>query len=68
MKIGDLVELSALGRRAKWRASMHNLKGIVTGRRPIAQFWEVSWFREGGKIWMQPMDRKEIKHVRAPKK
>jgi len=68
MKVGDFVELSALGQRAKWRKSMHNLKGIVTGYRPIPQFWEVSWFRKNGKIWMQPMDRKEIKHIRARKK
>jgi hypothetical protein len=68
VKVGDFVELSALGRRANWCASMHNLKGIVTGHRPVAQFWEVSWFRENGKIRMQPMDRKEIKHVRVSKK
>ena len=68
MKVGDLVELSALGRRAKWRRTMLNLHGIVTGFRPIPQFWEVSWFCENGKIHMQPMDRNEIKHVRARKK
>ena len=68
MKVGDLVELSERGHRAQWRRTLIGLRGIGTGYRPIPQFWEVSWFRKSGKIWMQPMDRKEIKHVRAPKK
>jgi len=70
MKVGDFVELSEAGRRPQWRRSLVGLRGIVTHYRSVAQIWEVSWFRTNHPrpIWMQPMDRREIKHVRVPKK
>ena len=63
MQVGDLVELSAYGKKRKGWQWLHGSHGIVTKRVHMLSWWKIHWF---GKL-TNVMERKHIKHVKAKK-
>ena len=66
MQVGDLVELSAAGSKAKQNDVCHNQYGIImkvdlNRNHPIS----INWFRKDGSIHQMPMARREIKFMRG---
>ena len=67
MKVGDLVELSASGRKLKNWNSLHDKKGIVLEQCYGGFFYRIHWFYSN-RGWKAHMRRTDIKHVKAKKK
>ena len=66
MKVGDLVELSAYGRKHNGHfKTLEGKKGLVIARRGGGFYWKVHWF--GSKGVEYTISRKEIKHVKVKK-
>ena len=68
MQVGDLVELSAAGSKAKQNSEVWGHWGMITivrehGNHP----YSVDWFRTDGSIKKVPMARYEIKKLRGKK-
>ena len=63
MKVGDLVELSAYGKKRKGYSRLRELHGIVIERVHELSEWKVHWFGTPVTI----MNRKNIKHVKVKK-
>jgi len=63
MQVGDLVELSAYGKKlvSFWR--FRGATGIVTKRVHELSYWRIHWFDGPNNV----MKRKDIKHVKAKK-
>ncbi len=65
MKVGDLVELSAQGRKLKWLEPLTGMYGIVVSQHSTR--WKVQWFgRKGGKPlshW-HTLDRRSLRLLR----
>jgi len=59
MQIGDLVELSAYGKKRIWLKSLRGLHGIVIERVHELSRWKIHWIGKPINI----MNRKDIKHV-----
>lgn len=74
MKVGDLVELSAVGKKARWYRAFQDRLGVViehgceshAAHQPHMD-WQVGWCLETGAIKMRRMHRREIKHARTKK-
>jgi len=64
VQVGDLVELSAYGKKLKGFAWLHGSHGIVIKRVHEYSVWQVHWF---DKAFKTRVKRKEIKHVKAKK-
>ena len=64
MQVGDLVELSAHGKKLKGFAWLYGCRGIVIKRLHAFSVWKIHWF---DKPFITMMKRKEIKHVKAKK-
>ena len=60
MQVGDLVELSAYGKKLKCFLRLHGHHGIVIKRLHEYSVWKIYWF---GKAFNNVMSRKDIKHV-----
>ena len=63
MQVGDLVELSAYGKKLKCFQWLHNTHGIVIERVHELSFWKIHWFGKPVNV----MKRNSIKHVKAKK-
>ena len=72
MQVGDLVELSAQGRKLLWLKALHNRFGIVVSG-PHRMRWKVQWFGNRGNkrsladtmAYSHSIDRKSIKHIKS---
>ena len=64
MQVGDLIELSAYGKKRKGWRWLHGTHGIVTKRVSELSWWRIHWFDKLTNI----MKRKDIKHVKAKKR
>ena len=64
MKVGDLVELSAYGKKLKYFSRLRGHRGIILKRLHEYSIWKVHWF---DKAYSIKMNRKDIKHVKAKK-
>ena len=67
MKIGDLVELSAQGKKRLWLKPLARLYGVVTEF--CDHRWRVQWFgksKTGRDIsgWSTTIDRGSLKHLK----
>ena len=63
MKVGDLVELSAYGKKLIGYKRLRGHHGIVIERVHELSEWKVHWFGKAKCV----MQRKEIKHVKSKK-
>ena len=66
MQVGDLVELSAAGNKAKQNDACYDQYGIImkvdlNRNHP----YSINWFRKDGSIHRCPMARYEIKKLRG---
>jgi hypothetical protein len=64
MKVGDLVELSAYGKKLKCFSRLRGHRGIILKRLHEYSIWKVHWF---DKTFSNTMSRKDIKHLKAKK-
>jgi hypothetical protein len=63
VKVGDLVELSAQGKKLLWLKPLHDSIGVI-----ISSHWtryKVQWLEEK-KLW-HTVDRRSIKHAKSKK-
>ena len=65
MKVGDLVELSAYGKKRVWLKSLRGLHGIVIEliHGPDSR-WRIHWFGMPTNVMYQ----KDIKHIKVKKR
>ena len=64
MKVGDLVELSAYGKKLKCFLRLHGHHGIIIKRYHELSHWKIHWLDMSTNYIM---NQKEIKHVKAKK-
>ena len=66
MKVGDLVELSAYGRKKRYdnRHLMDKI-GLVVAQHPGGFYWKVHWFQTNNHPFH--ISRRDIKHVKVKK-
>ena len=67
MKVGDLVELSAAGSKAKQNWNCYGLFGVIMEISGHNHPYRIDWFRPDGTLKRVPMARYEIKRVRGIK-
>tara|TARA_R110001583_G_scaffold85223_1_gene223355 strand:+ start:481 stop:690 length:210 start_codon:yes stop_codon:yes gene_type:complete len=69
MQVGDLVELSAAGSKAKQNEMCWGLWGMIMKIDKISQNhpYKIQWFRKDGSTHRCPMGRYEIKKLRGKK-
>ena len=67
MKIGDLVELSAAGGKAKQNSEVYGMFGVIVEITGYQHPYRIDWFRLDGTIKRVPMARYEIKKLRGKK-
>ncbi len=69
MQVGDLVELSAAGNKAKQNDACYDQYGIIMKIDKISQNhpYKIQWFRKDGSTHRCPMARYEIKKLRGKK-
>jgi hypothetical protein len=68
MQIGDLVELSAAGKKAQQNSEVWGLWGMITKVRTYGNHpYSIDWFRPDGSLKRVPMARHEIKFMRGKK-
>ena len=60
MQVGDLVELSAYGKKRIWLKSLRGFHGIVIERAHELSRWKIHWFLYGVNV----MTRKDIKRIK----
>ena len=66
MKVGDLVELSAYGRKHGGHfKALEGKKGLVIDDHPGGYYWKVHWFDSPVRPYR--LGRKELKHVKSKK-
>jgi hypothetical protein len=65
MQVGDLVELSAYGRKRCHSKSLWDKMGLVIEYKPSGFYWKVQWFETKGRPYY--ISRKDIKHVKVKK-
>ena len=67
MKVGDLVELSAAGSKAKQNDACYDQYGIIMKIEKLNQYhpYKIQWFRKDGSTHRCPMARREIKFMRG---
>ena len=64
MKVGDLVELSARGKKLLNFQWLYGCHGIVIKRVHELSYWKVHWFGKPAAV----MNRREIKHLTSKNK
>ncbi len=67
MQIGDLVELSAAGSKAKQNSNCQDQYGIIMEIKGASHPYRIQWFRKDGSSHRCPMARHEIKYLRGNK-
>jgi len=68
MQVGDLVELSAAGSKAKQNEMVWGLWGMIMKVREHGNHpYSIEWFKANGKTHRCPMARYEIKKLRGKK-
>ena len=67
MKVGDLVELSAKGSKAKQNWNCYGLFGVIVEIYGFSHPYRIDWFRSDGTLKRVPMARYEIKKMRGKK-
>ena len=67
MKVGDLVELSAAGSKAKQNSGCYGQYGIIVMITGQSHPYRIKWFRSNGTHHDCPMARYEIKKLRGKK-
>ena len=67
MQIGDLVELSAAGSKAKQNEEVWGLWGMIVQIKGQVHPYRIDWFRPDGTLKFVPMARYEIKKLRGKK-
>ena len=65
MQVGDLVELSAYGKKIQPNSPLHGKRGLVVETRPNGYWYKVHWFRDY--TCRIVMSRRDLKHVKAKK-
>jgi len=63
VQVGDLVELSACGKKLIGFRWLRGYQGIVIKNMREFSVWKVHWFGKPATV----MNRKDIKHVKAKK-
>tara|TARA_R110000824_G_scaffold14434_1_gene61438 strand:- start:379 stop:588 length:210 start_codon:yes stop_codon:yes gene_type:complete len=69
MKVGDLVELSAAGKKAKQNSEVYGHWGMLVNISRLNQNhpYKIDWYKPDGSIKKVPMARYEIKKLRGAK-
>ena len=67
MQVGDLVELSTKGSKAKQNWNCYGLFGVIVEIRGRLHPYRIDWFRPNGTLKRVPMARYEIKKMRGAK-
>jgi hypothetical protein len=67
MQIGDLVELSSAGNKAKQNSQCYDQYGIIMEIKGHNHPYRIQWFRKDGSSHRCPMARYEIKKLRGKK-
>ena len=67
MKVGDLVELSAAGKKAKQNSEVYGYWGMIMEIAGYTHPYKINWFRPDGTLKSVPMARHEIKFMRGKK-
>jgi hypothetical protein len=67
MQVGDLVELSAAGKKAKQNSEVYGYWGIIMKIDGFNHPYRIDWFRPDGSLKRVPMARYEIKFMRGKK-
>ena len=67
MQIGDLVELSSAGSKAKQNTNCYDQYGIIMEIKGASHPYRIQWFRKDGSTHRCPMARREIKKLRGNK-
>ena len=67
MQIGDLVELSAAGSKAKQNSEVYGWFGVIVDIEGHCHPYKINWFNPDGSIKSVPMARYEIKKLRGKK-
>jgi len=63
MKVGDLVELSAYGKKRHHNKYILDKTGLVIAHKPGGFYWKVRWFQTTLRPYY--ISRKDLKHVKA---
>jgi hypothetical protein len=63
MKKGDLVELSARGKKCQYLARLSDAHGIIL-KEPNLCYWSVKWFLDKGTLVVS-VDRQHIKRLKT---
>jgi len=66
VKIGDLVELSAYGKKQRYLKSLHGMKGQVIEYISSGQ-WKIQWSGRNENYWHTVHSRKHLKHTKPAK-
>jgi len=67
MQVGDLVELSATGKKAQQNSEVYGLWGMIIKIEGHTHPYRIDWFRPDGTLKRVPMARHEIKFMRGKK-
>ena len=67
MQVGDLVELSAKGSKAKQNSQVYGWWGMIMKIDGFNHPYRIDWFRPEGTTKRVPMARYEIKKLRGAK-
>ena len=67
MQVGDLVELSAAGSKAKQNSECYGQYGLIYAIGGNTHPFKIKWFRSNGSSHDCPMARYEIKKLRGKK-
>ena len=68
IKEGELVELSAAGRKLDQNSEVHNLFGMVVEHKGNTRHpYKIEWYKPNGEIYKFPMARYEIKRFKGAK-
>ena len=67
MQVGDLVELSAAGKKAKQNSEVYGYWGMIMEIKGQHHPYRINWFRPDGTLMRFPMARYEIKKMRGKK-
>jgi len=67
MQVGDLVELSAAGKKVKQNSEVYGYWGMIMEIKGLQHPYMIDWFRPDGTLKRVPMARYEIKFMRGKK-
>ena len=64
---GELVELSAAGKKLDQNSAVMGLFGMVVGYNEHNHPYQIEWYKKDGTIYKFPMARYEIKRFKGAK-